>query len=235
MRDRLEAETKAAMKAQDKARLSALRLISAALQDARHRRRPTRPVPDQDIPAVLQKMIKQRREFDLPIYEQGGRPELAQQEAAEIAVIEEYLPKQMSEAEAKAAIAAAIKEVGRRRPQGHGQGHGRAEGALRRPDGFRQGQRPGEGPAEVGRNSRLRLTQPRRLPRACSKFPACLGRGIGRLRRTQLRPASRIGSIRMCSRSTAPVIRSHALSTVTSWMRSAPGCPSARSWRARWR
>ena len=114
MRDRLMAETKAALKAQNKARLSALRLISAELQ--------TRDIaakiniPDQDIPAVLQKMIKQRRESQ-GIYEKAGRAEQAAQEAGEITVIEEFLPKQMSEAEAKTVIAAVVKEVGATSPK----------------------------------------------------------------------------------------------------------------------
>ncbi|MGE0852113.1 MAG: GatB/YqeY domain-containing protein [Hyphomicrobiaceae bacterium] len=114
MRDRLMAETKAALKAQDKARLSALRLISAALQQADIASRST--LPDQDIPAVLQKMIKQRRE-SLAIYEKAGRTEQAAQEAGEIAVIEEFLPKQMSDAEARDAIAAVVKDVGATSPK----------------------------------------------------------------------------------------------------------------------
>ena len=114
MRDRLMAETKAALKAGHKQRLSALRLISAALQERDIAVKGT--VPDQDIPALLQKMIKQRRE-SLAIYEKAGRTEQAQQEATEIAVIEEFLPKQMTEAEAKAAIAAAVKEAGATSPK----------------------------------------------------------------------------------------------------------------------
>jgi len=114
LRDRLRAETNAALKAQDKPRLSALRLISAALQERDIAARS--PVADQEIPALLQKMIKQRRE-SLAIYEQAGRTEQARQEATEIAVIEEFLPKQMSEAEAKAAIAAVIQETGAAGPK----------------------------------------------------------------------------------------------------------------------
>ena len=114
MRDRLAAETKAALKSQDKQRLSALRLISAALQQADIAAKAS--IPDQDIPALLQKMIKQRRE-SLAIYEKAGRSELAAQEAAEIAVIEEFLPKQMTEAEAKAAVAAVVEEVGAASPK----------------------------------------------------------------------------------------------------------------------
>jgi uncharacterized protein YqeY len=109
MRNRLMAETKAALKAQNRQRLSALRLISAALQERDIAAKA--PIPDQDIPALLQKMIKQRRE-SLAIYEKAGRTEQAAQEAAEIAVIEEFLPKQMSEAETTEAISAAIKEAG---------------------------------------------------------------------------------------------------------------------------
>ena len=109
MRDRLRAETNAALKAQNKPRLSALRLISAAIQQSDIAAKAA--IPEQEIPALLQKMIKQRRE-SLAIYEKAGRKEQAQQEATEIAVIEEFLPKQMSEAEASAAVAAVVKEVG---------------------------------------------------------------------------------------------------------------------------
>jgi uncharacterized protein YqeY len=109
MRDRLTAETKAALKAQNKPRLSALRLISAALQQADIAAK--KPIPDAEIPAVLHRMIKQRRE-SLAIYVQAGRKVQADQEATEIAVIEEFLPRPMSEAEARAAVAAAIEEVG---------------------------------------------------------------------------------------------------------------------------
>jgi uncharacterized protein len=114
MRDRLMAETKAALKAGNKQRLSALRLISAALQERDIAAKAA--IPDQEIPALLQKMIKQCRE-SLAIYEKAGRTEQARQEAAEIAVIEEFLPKQISEVEAEAAIAAVVKEVGASAPK----------------------------------------------------------------------------------------------------------------------
>ena len=114
MRDRLKAETNAALKAQNKPRLSALRLISAALQQSDIAARTA--IPDAEIPSLLQKMIKQRRE-SLGIYEKAGRTEQAAQEATEIAVIEEFLPKQMSEAEAREAVAAVVKEVGAASPK----------------------------------------------------------------------------------------------------------------------
>jgi uncharacterized protein YqeY len=117
MRDRLMAESKAALKAQNKQRLGALRLITAALQERDIAAKAS--IPDAEIPALLHKMIKQRRE-SLAIYEKAGRTEQAQQEAAEIAVIEEFLPKQMSEAEARDAIAAAVKETGAASPKDMG-------------------------------------------------------------------------------------------------------------------
>jgi uncharacterized protein YqeY len=109
MRDRLMAETRAALKAQDKQRLSALRLISAALQERDIAARA--PIPDSEVPALLHRMIKQRRE-SLAIYEKAGRKDQAAQEQAEIAVIEEFLPRQLSEAEARDAVAAAIRQTG---------------------------------------------------------------------------------------------------------------------------
>ena len=114
MRDRLMAEMNAALKAQNKPRLSALRLIRAALQERDIAAKA--PIPDQEVPALLQKMIKQRRE-SLAIFEKAGRKEQAEQEATEITVIEEFLPKQMNETEAKEAVAAALKEVGATSPK----------------------------------------------------------------------------------------------------------------------
>jgi hypothetical protein len=124
MRDRLMAETKAALKAGNKPRLSALRLISAALQQADIASKTS--VPDSELPSLLQKMIKQRRE-SLAIYEKAGRKDQAEQEATEIAVIEEFLPTQMSEAEAREAIAVVIKETGAASPKDMG----RVMGALK--------------------------------------------------------------------------------------------------------
>jgi uncharacterized protein YqeY len=118
MRTRLSDEIKAAMKAHAKDRLGTLRLISAALKD-RDLNAEGGKIPDQEIPAVLQKMVKQRRD-SVAIYQDAGRQELADKELAEIAVIEEFLPKSLSEEEAKAAIAAAIKETGAAGPKDMG-------------------------------------------------------------------------------------------------------------------
>lgn len=118
MRDRLMQEIKTAMKAQAKDRLGTLRLISAALKD-RDLDAEGGKIADADIPAVLQKMVKQRRD-SVAIYEEAKRQDLADKEKAEIAVIEEFLPKSLGEDEVKAAIAAAIKDSGAAGPKDMG-------------------------------------------------------------------------------------------------------------------
>jgi uncharacterized protein len=113
MREKINDDLKTAMKAGDKDRVGTLRLINSAIKSADIEARPSGKdkITDTEILSVLAKMIKQRRD-SIEQFTAGGRPELADKEAAEIAVIELYLPKQMSEAEVKDAIAAAIKETG---------------------------------------------------------------------------------------------------------------------------
>lgn len=113
LRDTIKAAQVSAMKAGDKQRLAAVRLILAKLKDKDIELRTAAAVPDDDVLVtdVLQKMAKQRRE-SITLYEQGGRQELAEIEKAELAVIEEFLPQQMGEDEVKAAIAAIIVETG---------------------------------------------------------------------------------------------------------------------------
>ncbi len=113
LRERFTAEMKEAMKAGDKGRLGAIRLIQAALKDKdiEARGNGKEPLSDEEILALLQKMVKQRQE-SITMYEQGGRQELADQEKNEVAVISSYLPQQMDEAQTKAAIEAAIAETG---------------------------------------------------------------------------------------------------------------------------
>ena len=113
LRDTIKAAQIEAMKAGDKGRLAAVRLILAKLKDKDIELRTATTVPDDDVIVtdVLQKMAKQRRE-SITLYEQGGRQELADVEKAELAVIETFLPQQMGEDEVKAAIAAIIAETG---------------------------------------------------------------------------------------------------------------------------
>jgi uncharacterized protein YqeY len=113
LRDDINTALKEAMKAKDERTISTLRLVNATIKnadiEARGAGKPA--LGDADLLSLLQKMIKQRQE-SREMYERGGRPELAQQEGEEIAIIQAYLPKQMSEAEMGAAIDAAIAEIG---------------------------------------------------------------------------------------------------------------------------
>jgi uncharacterized protein YqeY len=112
LRDDINNALKEAMKAKDERKVSTLRLVNSTFKNADIEARTTgKTLSDADLLPVLQKMIKQRQESK-ELYEKGGRPELAQQEADEITIISSYLPKQMSDAEMSAAIDAAIKETG---------------------------------------------------------------------------------------------------------------------------
>lgn len=113
LRETIQAETVTAMKAKDKDRTAALRLIGAKIKDRdiELRTAANKPEDDELVTDVLVKMAKQRRE-SIEMYEAGGRQELADKEKVELAVIEEFLPKQMSEDETRAAIAAIKAEIG---------------------------------------------------------------------------------------------------------------------------
>lgn len=113
LRDAINSSLKESMKAGDKLRLGTLRLVNAALKDrdieARGQGRD--PLSDDEILGLLTKMVKQREE-SAKVYEEAGRAELATQERQEIVVIQSFLPKQMTEAEAEAAVGAVIAEIG---------------------------------------------------------------------------------------------------------------------------
>jgi uncharacterized protein len=113
LRDDINTALKNAMKAGDARRVSTLRLVNAAFKNADidARGQGKGPLGEEEMLALLQKMIKQRQEA-VELYDKGGRAELAQQERDEIAIIAGYLPKQMSEDEVKAAISAVIAETG---------------------------------------------------------------------------------------------------------------------------
>ena len=113
LRDTIKSAQVSAMKAGDKPRLGAVRLILAKLKDKDIELRTASQVPDDDVLVVdvLQKMAKQRRE-SIAMFETGGRQELADAEKAELAVIDEFLPSQMGEAETSAAIEAIKAELG---------------------------------------------------------------------------------------------------------------------------
>jgi hypothetical protein len=112
MREKITQDLKDAMKAGARAKVDALRLINAALKDRDIEARGAgKTLSEEDILALLQKMIKSRQE-SLEIYEKAGRAELAEKERGEIEVISAYLPQQLTEGEVAEAVRAAIAEVG---------------------------------------------------------------------------------------------------------------------------
>jgi len=113
IRDEIKAAQIAAMKAGEKDRLGAVRLMMAKIKDRDIELRVAAQVPDDDVVVVevLQKMVKQRRE-SIAMFESAGRTELAAKEQAEVEVIESFLPRQLSEDETRAAIDAIKAEVG---------------------------------------------------------------------------------------------------------------------------
>ncbi|MGC6534690.1 MAG: GatB/YqeY domain-containing protein [Parvibaculales bacterium] len=114
MQERFNEALKEAIKSKDKIRVSTLRLITAAIKDRDIAARSADSgsgITDEQILEILAKMVKQRQEA-ATTYEEAGRLELAEQERAEIVVIEEFLPQQLSEDEVSAAVDAAIAELG---------------------------------------------------------------------------------------------------------------------------
>lgn len=114
LRQRITTGLKDAMREKDATRLSTLRLINAAIKDqdiAARAEGNADGVGEAEVLAILAKMVKQRQE-SARAYEEGGRLELAEKERAEIAVIEDFLPRQLSEKEVAEAIDAAIAETG---------------------------------------------------------------------------------------------------------------------------
>lgn len=114
MQERFNEALKEAIKSKDKIRVSTLRLITAAIKDRDIAARSADSgsgITDEQILEILAKMVKQRQEA-ATTYEEAGRLELAEQERAEIFVIEEFLPQQLSEDEVSAAVDAAIAELG---------------------------------------------------------------------------------------------------------------------------
>jgi uncharacterized protein len=115
LRDTINDDLKTAMKAGDKRRTTTLRLMNAAIKDkdinSRTEGHDSALTADAGLIDLFAKMVKQRQE-SVGMYEQGGRPELAQQEREEIDIIQAYMPKQLSDDEAKSAVAGVITAVG---------------------------------------------------------------------------------------------------------------------------
>lgn len=115
----IQADMVAAMKAKETVRLASLRAIKAAILLAKTAEGGTGEVSDQDIVKLIQKLVKQRKE-SAQQYNDAGRPELAENEMAEAAAMEVYLPKQLSETEVEAELVKIIAEVGASKPSDMG-------------------------------------------------------------------------------------------------------------------
>ncbi|HUF45050.1 MAG TPA: GatB/YqeY domain-containing protein [Aestuariivirgaceae bacterium] len=114
LRERINIELKDAIRSQERRRMSTLRLVSAAIKDRMIQNRSAgkaEHTSDAEVREILAKMIKQRRD-STQAYEAGGRPELAQSEREEITIIEEFLPRQLSDDEIREAVRSVVAEVG---------------------------------------------------------------------------------------------------------------------------
>lgn len=125
----IQADMVAAMKAHETARLAALRGIKAAILLAKTSEGGNGEVTDADVVKIIQKLVKQRKE-SAEIYSQQNRPELAENELAEAAAMEVYLPKQLSEAEVEEVLKKIIAEVGASKPSDMGKVMGTATKKL---------------------------------------------------------------------------------------------------------
>lgn len=119
MEKQIQAYMVAAMKAKDAVRLTSLRAIKAAIMLAKTAEGATGEVDEAAVVKIIQKLVKQRKE-SAQQYVDAGRPELAENELAEAACMEVYLPKQLSEAEVEAKLAEIIAEVGASQPSDMG-------------------------------------------------------------------------------------------------------------------
>ena len=119
MEKRIQADMVSAMKAKDAVKLASLRAIKAAILLAKTAEGGNGDVTDQEVVKIIQKLVKQRKE-SAQQYNDAGRPELAENELAEVAAMEVYLPKQLSEDEVKAELEKIIAEVGASQPSDMG-------------------------------------------------------------------------------------------------------------------
>lgn len=129
LRERLRDDLKDAMRARDAVRRNTIRLVEAAIKNAEIEKRGAE-LSEQDIQAILQRQVKQRQD-SIEQYEQANRPDLADAERAEIAVIEVYLPQQLSRAEIETAARDAIDQLGATGPNDRGKVMGRLMSQLR--------------------------------------------------------------------------------------------------------
>ena len=119
LEERLDADLKDAMRSGDTTRKLAIRAVKTAITEAKVAGTEVKTVNDADVLAIITKQVKQRRD-SITEYSKGGRPDLAVQEQAEIAVLEVYLPQQLTEAEIRERAQAVIAELGETDMKGFG-------------------------------------------------------------------------------------------------------------------
>ena len=127
LKEQITEDMKAAMRAKDSGRLATIRLLTAAIKQKEVDERID--VSDEQVLAIIEKMIKQRKD-SISQFEAGGRQDLADIEKAEMVVLSAYMPAQMSEAEVQAEVAAAVTQVGAAGPQDMGKVMGVLKGKL---------------------------------------------------------------------------------------------------------
>ncbi len=167
IREQISQTLKDAMQAKDGAKTTTLRMINAAIKQKDidvARARGDQQISDDEILNLLQGLIKSRRE-SIDLYRQGERQDLVDKEAGEIAIIEQFLPKQMSEDGNPGRRARACIYPWRKQRQGHGQGHGRAQVELRRTARHDESERHREGGS-------FRLVSPAAQPSVDADEPA---------------------------------------------------------------
>ncbi len=173
LRERFNDALKQAMRDKDALTVSTVRLILARLKERDIEARPkgnAEGIADPDIQQMMQGMIKQRRE-SIELYEKGGRPELAEKERGEIAIIERFLPQGALRCRDGSRDQGDDCRDRRRERQGHGQGHGGAQGEICRPARSVEGESTGEEAAELRRASTPRAFDAwmRRVTLGCSR------------------------------------------------------------------
>lgn len=127
LKEKITEDMKAAMRAKDSERLAAIRLLTAAIKQREVDERIE--LSDEQVLAVIEKMIKQRKD-SITQFEAGGRQDLADKEKSELAVLSDYMPAQLSEAEVQAEVHAAVAQVGAAGPQDMGKVMGVLKGKL---------------------------------------------------------------------------------------------------------
>lgn len=127
LKEKITEDMKAAMRAKDSERLATIRLLTAAIKQREVDERIE--LSDEQVLAVIEKMIKQRKD-SITQFEAGGRQDLADKEKSELAVLSDYMPAQLSEAEVQAEVHAAVAQVGAAGPQDMGKVMGVLKGKL---------------------------------------------------------------------------------------------------------